>query len=163
MFVRIAEKKANNKVYRSLHIVQAYRAKGKPRQRIIANFGNIERFKERDIDNIVDGLCKAFGRPPLSGGAVPLGVDNITQALDYGHLHAILHLWKELKWTQAIMEEARAAGHEFDLVAHLKTMVANRLLDPTSKLALLDWLEGVYLPGVDRSGIEYHHLLRAMD
>lgn len=41
--------------------------------------------------------------------------------------------------------------------------MANRLLDPMAKLHILDWMEGVYFPGIDRSQISYNHLLRAMD
>lgn len=163
MFVKITEKKAGGKIYRSLHIVQAYREQGKPKQRIIANFGNIRHFKEKDIDKIIDGLCRVFNRPRPEGTTLPLDLDKITQALDYGHIHAISHIWWEVKWREAIIEEGKGNKCEFDLDSHVKTMVINRLCDPTSKLRLLDWLEGVYLPGIDRTAIEYHNLLRAMD
>jgi len=41
-------------------------------------------------------------------------------------------------------------------------MVFNRLCDPTSKLGCLRWLDTVAIPEMP-TGIEHHHLLRAMD
>jgi len=41
------------------------------------------------------------------------------------------------------------------------TLVVNRICDPCSKLALLDWLESVWYQGAGQPS--YHHLLRAMD
>jgi hypothetical protein len=45
----------------------------------------------------------------------------------------------------------------------VRVMVINRLCDPCSKLALLRWLERVYVPGVDTAAVTHQHLLRAMD
>ncbi len=128
------------------------------RRRILANFGNIERFGEKDIDNIFSGLCRIFGRT-MEAPQRP----EADEALEYGQVHALLHIWKALKWAQVIAGEARKSKTEFDLEKHVRTMVLNRLCDPCSKLALLDWLEHVYIPGVDRMEMRYEHLLRAMD
>jgi transposase len=45
----------------------------------------------------------------------------------------------------------------------VRLMVVNRVCDPCSKLALLEWLDGVHFPGYEESRPSYHHLLRAMD
>ena len=50
-----------------------------------------------------------------------------------------------------------------DVIANLKVLVANRILDPMAKLHILDWMEGVYFPGIDRGQIDCNHLLRSMD
>ena len=66
-------------------------------------------------------------------------------------------------WTLVFKKFLRGRQFEFDVIANLKVMVANRLLDPMAKLHLLDWLEGVHLPGIDREQIDYNHLLRSLD
>ncbi len=164
MYLRISTRKRNGKTYKSLRLVESYRVKTeegiKIRQRILANFGNLDRFTEKDIDNIFSGLCRIFGRPlPENTSSAPTA----DEALEYGQIHALLHLWKELKWAQEIQRASRGSRVTFDLEQHIKTLVLNRLCDPCSKLALLDWLEQVYIPGVNREGMRYEHLLRAMD
>lgn len=42
-------------------------------------------------------------------------------------------------------------------------LVVNRICDPCSKLALLDWLVSVWYGGGGPAILSYHHLLRAMD
>jgi len=57
----------------------------------------------------------------------------------------------------------RGRQFEFEVIANLKVMVANRLLDPMAKLHLLEWLEGVHLPSIQREQIDYNHLLRSLE
>ena len=163
MYLRIVTKKQNNKAYKFLHLVESYRVKTpegfKVRQRSIANFGNINRIQDKDLDNIFSGLCRIFGRELPTSKQVPFA----DEALSYGHIHALLHIWKELKWDQVIAKEAKKSKTEFDLEKHIKVLVLNRLCDPKSKLALLDWLEHVYIPGVEHEEMRYENLLRAMD
>jgi hypothetical protein len=162
MYLRIVTKKQRDKVYKSLHLVESYRAKTpegyKIRQRSLANFGNIDRITEKDIDNIFSGLCRIFGRSlEVSQGP------SADEALEYGPIHALMHLWKELQWDNVISREAKKTKITFDLETHIRTLVLNRLLDPRSKLSLLDWLEHIFIPNVDRDETRYEHLLRAMD
>lgn len=85
------------------------------------------------------------------------------QAYDYGGAYCVMRLFDELGWEKPI----RACwGHRrtrFDLVCNIRVLVANRLLDPSSKLHILEWFKGVWVPGVDRRQVSYAHLLRAMD
>ena len=156
MYIRVSGYKSGGKSYRHLKLVQAYRDGRKVKQKIIANLGNLEKFSQQDIDNIFNGLCRAFERP------LP-GETEYINAPSYGDVHVIVHIWHELKLAQIVARQASRSRTKFDLEAHIRTMVINRLCDPKSKLALLAWLEGVYLPGIDREGMKYHHLLRAMD
>jgi transposase len=74
-----------------------------------------------------------------------------------------MQTWKHLKIGTILKQKAKARGYKFDMEGHIRLMVLNRLCDPCSKLALLEWIQGVYLPGMDPEKVEYHHLLRAMD
>lgn len=159
MYVRVVTSKQKHKTYRSVQIVDSYRdpAKSKhPITRIIAHLGQVDTLTDRDVDNIINGMCKAIGRPTSQDTTVPT-------AFDFGHVFAIAEIWKRLKIDAMLQRYAHRGAHDFDLAKHIQLMVTNRLCDPCSKLGLLQWLEGVYFPGVDRDSVAYHHLLRTMD
>jgi transposase len=159
MFVRVVTSKQKHGTYRSVQIVESYRDPKKseyPITRIIAHLGQVDRITDRDVDNIINGICKAIGRPAATDASLEC-------AWDYGHVFALLEIWKQLKIGTILKQKAKETGQTFDLEAHIRLMVVNRVCDPTSKLGLLQWLEGVYLPGLNRDEVEYHHLLRAMD
>ncbi|MBW2109567.1 MAG: IS1634 family transposase [Deltaproteobacteria bacterium] len=158
MYLRIVKSRQRGKVYESAQIVESFRdpETKKPKTRIIAHLGQVASLKEKDVDNLINGLCRAIGRPAPEAA-------ELEYANDFGHLWAIIHIWKQLKIGFVLKRRAKLSGAEFDLAQHVLLMCANRLCDPRSKLGLLAWLEGVYFPGVGREGVEYHHLLRAMD
>src|SRR4030042_1071107 len=45
----------------------------------------------------------------------------------------------------------------------VRLMVVNRVCDPCSKLALLEWLDGVHFPGYEESHPSSHPLLRGTE
>jgi len=159
MYVRVVTSKQKHGTYHSVQIVESYRDAKKskhPITRVIAHLGQVDNLTDRDVDNVINGLCKAIGRPSSSDTTLEC-------AWDFGHVFALLGIWKHLKIGTLLKQKAEKTGQSFDLEAHIRLMVLNRLCDPTSKLGLLQWLEGVYLPGIHRDEVEYHHLLRAMD
>jgi len=159
MYVRIVKSRQRGKVYQSVQICESYRDKSKspyPLTRMIAHLGQVDAFSEKDVDGIINGLCKVFGR--TSGKDVA-----VVDGRDFGHVYALVQIWKHLKIGTILKKKARSRGYKFDMEGHIRLMVLNRLSDPCSKLALLEWIQGVYLPGVDVEQVEYHHLLRAMD
>jgi len=128
MFPRVSSFKRGDKVYKNLRIVESYRDEGKVRQRTIANLGSLDSFTDADVDSIINGLCRIFEQP------MPDGQPGVETALSYGHVHAILALWRELKRAQTIDKQSRRSRIQLDLVAHLQVILANRLCDPRSKL-----------------------------
>jgi transposase len=155
MFIRIAKQKRGDKVYRHLQIAESFRdpAKDKaPRTRILVQLGTIEGLGEEQIEKLIVGLRRAIGQddsPP-----------ELLFARDYGHVHAVGGVWDALGLS-AVLDQCRISGRSSAAVADLvKLLVVNRVCDPCSKLALLDWLESVNYDGETPS---YHQLLRAMD
>jgi len=129
---------------------------GKPRTRIVAYVGQLDRFRPQDVDSIIQGLLRVFGRPSAKD-------TEVVEGKDFGHIYALEEIWKKVGLCEILSRHAAQSGHEFDLAGHVKLMVFNRLCDPCSKLSLLEWAQGVHVPGLDTSKLEYHHLLRAMD
>lgn len=156
MFIRIAKQKRGDKIYRHLQIAESFRdpAKGKaPRTRIIAQLGTLEGLGEEQIEKLIAGLQRAIGQETSPA--------ELLFARDYGHVHAVGGVWDSLGMS-AVLDKCRIAGRSSAAVSDLvKMLVVNRICDPCSKLALLEWLESVqYGEGEPPS---YHHLLRAMD
>jgi transposase len=159
MFFRATTRRRGDKVYQSLHLVESYRSKeGKVRQRILVNFGAVHKYTPVQVEEIIQGLKKFFHLEAPAPEVVPPKASQ-----DFGATYAIFRLWEQLGWTQVFQYYLRKRRHDFDVVGNLKVMVANRLLDPLAKLHILDWMEGVYFPGLDREQIDYNHLLRTLD
>lgn len=157
MFIRIAKQKRKNKLYRHLQIAESYRDPEKgnaPRTRILAHLGTIEGLGEEQIEKLIAGLQRAIGKTPDSR-------PQLLFARDYGHVHAVGGVWDQLGLSTALEDAGIRGGSSFDAAKLVRMLVVNRICDPCSKLALLDWLESV---GYDEAKVpSYHHLLRAMD
>lgn len=156
MFIRIAKQKRGDKVYRHLQIAESFRDpdKGKaPRTRILAHLGTVEGLGEEQIEKLISGLQRAIGKQ----AAEP----ELLFARDYGHIHAVGGVWDALGLSAVLVRCGIAGRSVADVASLIRLLVINRLCDPCSKLALLDWLGSVWHDG--QKPPSYHHLLRAMD
>lgn len=156
MFIRIAKQKRGDKVYRHLQIAESFRDpdKGKaPRTRILAHLGTVEGLGEEQIEKLISGLQRAIGRQ-----AAEL---ELLFARDYGHIHAVGGAWDALGLSAVLVRCGITGRSVADVASLIRLLVINRLCDPCSKLALLDWLGSVWHDG--QKPPSYHHLLRAMD
>ena len=161
MFIRIARQRQGDKEYRSLQIAESYRdpAKGgAPRTRILAHLGSLEKLGERQIEKLIAGLQRALGRDVTEEQ-----VGELLLAKDFGHVYAVCETWNRLELS-AVLDRVGIAGEaSFPAADLVRLMVVNRVCDPCSKLALVEWLDGVHFPGYEERPPSYHHLLRAMD
>ena len=120
MYVRIVKSRQRGKVYNSVQICESYRDKSKspyPLTRVIAHLGQLDAFTDRDVDGIINGLCKIFGRQSANDVTVATG-------RDFGHIYALMHIWKDLKIGTLLKQKARARGYKFDMEAHIRLMVS---------------------------------------
>jgi len=159
MFPRISETRSKGKLYRYVKIVENYWHKGQSRQRVVAKLGNLEKFKNRDLEKLIKGLCRICEREDLN-------VENLKakKSPRYGDILAARCLWKELGLDELIDGHMRhtEAKIPVELISFL--MVANRLVDPLSKLAISSWYkEKVYLPELENTHLSPHDFYRSMD
>jgi transposase len=155
MFFRVVEHKTKNKCYKHLQLVETFRdpEKGKsPRTRILYNFGPLEDLSQEQRARLAAGFLKATGQDAQ--------VPEFLEAKDYGHVYAAQAVWDKLGFSQALIRAGISGKAKPAVCGMLRWMVVNRLCEPCSKLALLDWMESVWAPEV---GLSYHALLRAMD
>jgi transposase len=160
MFIRLTRQKQGKKEYRHLQIAESYRDPQKgnsPRTRILAYLGTVEGLGEEQIEKLIAGLKRAIGQ---DAGKEPLQEPFVGR--DFGHVYAVSEIWKTLGLSETLSDLGIAGEASFPAAELVKLMVVNRVCDPCSKLALLDWLDTVCFPGFERKP-SYHHLLRAMD
>lgn len=161
MFIRVARQKRGEKVYRHLQIAESFRDPskgGSPRTRILAHLGTIEGLGQAQIEQLIAGLQKAIGKPAAKGVAAELAF-----AHDFGHVFAVSHVWDSLGLSGALRKAGLDGETTFNPVELVKLLVVNRICDPCSKLALLEWLDSVRFPGFEEKRPAYQHLLRGMD
>ena len=162
MFMRIS--RSGGRSY--LQLVESFREDGKVKQRLIASLGRLD---EAKVKALIADLERTIGRKPgapdeavpsLSARAKTVPV-SFACARAFGDLYALQCLWQQLGLGAALKRCLRSSHRQFDAEALVRTMVFNRLSDPRSKLALLDWLARVDMPGL--SQVTHQQLLRAMD
>ena len=156
MYIRIVPHKSAKKTYRHVQIAESYRDPDKgnsPRTRILFNLGNIEEIGEEQVMQLAAGLLKAIGKE--------LTLPELGQAKDFGHVYAAQAVWDKLDFGTALERAGISGKANTDFCATVKWLVFNRLCEPCSKLAMLDWAQGIFAP--ETTSLSYHSLLRAMD
>lgn len=156
MFTRIS--RSGGRSY--LQLVESFRENGKVKQRMVASLGRLD---ETKVKALISDLERSIGIKPVAlnpstPGTLPI---SFASARAFGDLYALQCLWQELGLGAALKTTLRSSRRQFDAEALIRTMVFNRLSNPCSKLALLDWLDRVEMPGV--TAVTHQQLLRGMD
>jgi transposase len=158
-----------------VQLVESYRnAEGEPRQRVVASLGDaslpeIEKPRiARAVENHLSGNCDLLGADLSEEGAAwvtrilqllgrsksarPVVADKVDGVLidriatenvvELGPQLVALAAWNELGLTDALTQ----AGLNASQIATAQLLVANRLIEPLSEWALIDWSERTALP-----------------
>ena len=159
MFIRLHRQTQRGKVYTSVQLCESYRDPergGAPRNRVVVNLGPLEKLGMDAVRNLGKSCFRAAGET-LKECVAP----SLVFARDFGHVHAAGGVWDKLKIGHALDRAGIAGSATFPAAELIRMLVVNRLCDPCSKLALLDWLDSVHYGHAEKP--EYQHLLRAMD
>jgi transposase len=157
VFLRVATKKTSNNTYRYLQLCDCVRINGVPRDRILFNFGNLDRLSPSTLSSLAD----KFGA--LAGdGRVRASTLSTERVWEYGTAAVALHLWDEFKLSERLERLWASRRRSFDPVPYLQMVVANRLIDPRSKLGVFQWVERVALPEAEKA-CSLHQYYRSLD
>jgi len=159
MYLRVIELKKGTTCYRYLKLVDSVRVKGKPVQKTLLNFGNINDWPEEKIKELIDRLDRFYGLSSFSG-TVDLDFE---RALEFGAGYALDALWNQLGLSETLRAHGKRHAYEIDIVPPVKAMVFNRLLEPHSKLGVSDWVHTQAIPEVSLREIPLHHYYRSLD
>ena len=154
MYTRIT--KTGDRQY--LQLVESFRNdSGQVRTRVVSNLGRHDQITPEHLDPLINGLNRAVGRAENTAS------DVIQEpGLSFGDVFTLHELWRELGFDKALTRALRSGRRKTDVEALVRSMVFNRLCDPTSKLGCLRWLETVAMPAIPDT-VTHQHLLRAMD
>jgi transposase len=161
MFIRLHKQKQGNKTYTSVLLCESYRDPekgGAPRNRVLINLGSLDKLGMDTVKKLGQGFLRIAGVAERTG-ITPEAVC----APDFGHVFAVSHIWDSLGLSGALNRAGLNGDATFEVAVLIKLLVVNRICDPCSKLALLEWLDSVRFPGFEKERPAYQHLLRAMD
>jgi len=161
MYIRLHKQKQAGKTYTSVLLCESFRDSekgGAPRSRVLINLGPLDKLGLETVKKLGQGFLRIAG-VDFEGAAPP----QVICAPDFGHVHAVSHVWDNLGISRALAEAGLNGDTTFGASDLVKLLVVNRICDPCSKLALLEWLDSVIFPGFEDKRPAYQHLLRGMD
>ena len=140
MFPRISRSTKNGSAYEYLVVSESIHVKGKgSTTRNIANLGNVKKFSNRDIENLIDGLIKIF---KLENYCLSEDVE-VVESLEHGSIIFWQKIWDKLELSRTIGREVKRRDKRVKLKVekYVQVMVINRCIDPLSKLGTTRWME----------------------
>jgi hypothetical protein len=155
MFVREKRVATNGREYTYLQIVENERDGAVVRQRLIGSLGNKDGLTPASVDGLLVSLARYGTLTPVPAGpstppaAAYEGDPGIgtREERRYGDLVALDRVWRDLGIRDLLCRLGSERRFEHDLERATFAMVANRLLEPSSKLRTETWLdEEAYLP-----------------
>src|SRR5712692_4046569 len=157
MSFRIATIRRAGTTYRYLQLCDAVRVGGRPRDRVLHSFGNLDRLSPATLTALSDSLAR------LAGADRPRAATLSTEPVwEYGAVAVALHLWDLFGLTERLRRLWAGRLRRFDPVPYLQLMVANRLVSPRSKLGVWAWTERVGVAAAAQA-TALHRYYRALD
>lgn len=131
--------------------------------RVVYNFGRAEKLDHERLRRLAKSILRVIrddGQRLVSDDGSDL---RILDAWPLGGAWVVEQLWKELGMDSILRRAAGSKRKMQPLCEAIFAMVANRILQPSSKLYCWEqWLrEEVFLPGAEK--LELHHLYLGMD
>jgi transposase len=130
--------------------------------RVVYNFGRAEQLDGQVLRRLAASILRVAG-DGTAQAAEPASEVKLHRSWPYGGVWVLSQLWSELGVEQLLRKQAPRRRKATELVQAIFAMVANRALDPYSKLhGWEQWLtEEVFLP--EAWQLELHHLYQGMD
>jgi transposase len=165
MFPRISKSTKNGRSYEYLVISESIHVKGKgSTTRNVANLGNIKRFSNQDITNLIDGFIRIF---QMENYCLSEDVEML-ESLEHGSIILWQKLWDELGLSKMIKSLVRIKDKKVKLEVekYVETMVINRCIDPLSKLGVTRWIARTCykeMKGYKDLPLDVNYFYRSMD
>lgn len=133
-----------------LQIVKTSREKDKVHQRVVCNLGRIEELKKGSIESLIQGMAKFTEKLTV----IETGKDLLgKESKEYGSPLIFSRLFQSVG-LEDILENCLAHHNHLTPVKEaVFAMVLNRILAPSSKLRVYEWLDGVGLAWIIEQGV----------
>lgn len=135
---------------------------GYSKPKVIYSFGREEEVDREALERLVSSINRyLYPDKPIFSQKEDGGF-TFVQAKHYGGTYFLNELWKRFEFNSILKELLTNREFKVDVERLIYTMVANRALNPKSKLAVEGWVEDrVFIPGLDRISVQ--NLYRSMD
>ncbi len=153
MFVKTTRRRRGDKTYAYLSLVESVREGGKVGHRTLLRLGEVSELRASgQLDRIIRAL-----RSHAEGGWLSADELSADSAPAVGGMEAVWAYFSRLGLPQHLGAVGSAKRLSYDLAGAAFVMVANRLLDPSSKRRIPEWLgadvlapTGVAVPSLDQ-------------
>jgi len=159
MFLKTTRRKRGDRTYTYLSLVESVRRNGKPGHTTLLRLGEVTELRD---SGQLDRIIAALSRYAEADWADTAGLE-ADQAPAIGGLEAIWAYFRRLGLDEHFDAVGEAKGLGYGLATAVFVMVANRLVAPSSKRRIPEWLgadvvapEGMEVPALDQ-------LYRALD
>ncbi len=170
MYVRTTQqRRKDGRVVRYLQLAESYRNPGgQTVARVISHLGREDQVDRAGLERLVLSIQRFLGNgsPATTDGGEVAGLVAggfvLEGAWELGGPHVVAALWEELGLAKTLRRAARRGRFQTDVERAVLVMVAQRMLEPGSKLEATRWLDDeVRLPGIE--AVSDDQLYRAMD
>ena len=171
MYLRTTERKnLNGSVVRYLALAHNQRVGAATKANVLLNLGREDRLDPDGLRRLVRSINRYLGEPDTDGSdaAAVTGADAVADGLRLmfsrpaGAAWLLHGLWKALDVDSALRKVLGGRRFTTDVERVLFALVANRAIDPASKLAAAEWASyDVAIPGL--KGMDEDEAYRAMD
>lgn len=164
MYIRtIARKNKDGSEVRYVQLAHNYRDKeaGQSRANVLYNFGREEHLDTEALKRLINSINRYLG-PEEALASQENELLKFVSSKPMGGTFFLDGLWQRLGIKETIKHLLKDRNYHNPVERALFAMVANRALNPKSKLAVENWVtEEAHIP--DLKEIEVQHLYRAMD
>ena len=170
MYIRqISQKRKDGSRTRYLQLAEKYRdpETGRPKDKILYHFGREDEIDKGQLRRLAKSLTRFLDpsdRLEFEAEQAGVSAHNLVleKCLAIGGCHVLDTLWKRIGIHETLRKLLQDRAFEVDVERHIFSMVANRALDPRSKLAVERWVgRKVAIDGLEEVAV--HNLYRAMD
>jgi len=159
MFARIKRiKTSQGKLREYLLIVENKRISGKVRQRVVANLGRLDLFKETNLADILVDKIKHYTK---TSRLMDMASTSCEWAKEYGIILVLRRLWEEIGLDELFRKYLRQYKYRSDLAEAILILIISRLLSPGSEHHTATWMNSVYASKWE--SLQLQHLYRALD
>lgn len=116
--------------YKYLQIIHSYRKEGKVKHKVIANLGRADAIAQSSLENIINSLRKYLDKE--NSQYKDISKMKETKRVNYGYI-AYKKLWKEFNLDEILGDLIKRRKIEYNFKDLIFSLVANRLLFPSSK------------------------------
>ena len=171
MYLRTTSRRnADGSLVRYVALAHNERVGGQSRARVLLNLGREDGVDVAGLRRLVSSVCRYLGDPdPYAGEGATSGATGtggqglrLSSSRSLGGVWLLDGLWRQLGVDAALRGVLGARRFTTDVERVLFALVANRALDPASKLAAAEWAtDDVAVPGLPVMGEDQAY--RAMD